>query len=236
MAPSGEVVITYETLFELYRREKIRDELQKLDPGFFERALVYLKELKKTTVEVTDDAIERNRSLALNIKKLLRDIYSRRERKIINMALIKVVTPQSIIDTATLLEHEKLLFESLCDVLKLKRLQVLSQMENNEHLLLGLGSGAGSIGHGVNGLGSMPPLSIPAPVSPPPSTFSPPPLAVHPSENEELAKIRLQFREDQPKFIGPNLEIYGPYMSGDTAELPKIIADIILETGKAVAV
>ncbi len=229
MAPSGEVVITYETLFELYRREKNRDELQKLDPGFFERALIYLKELKKTTVEVTDDALERNRSLALNIKKLLRDIYGRRERKIINMALIKVVTPQSIIDTATLLEHEKLLFESLCDVLKLKRLQVLSQMENNEHPAFSLVSRASEFL-------SSPPVSS---VSPPPIAPAPPALSPLPSASTvdaDLEKIRLQFREDQPKFIGPNLEIYGPYMSGDTAELPKIIADIILETGKAVMV
>ena len=230
MASAPEVVITYETLFELYRREKNRDELQKLEHDFFERALTTMKELKKTTLEMTDDGIERNRSLALNIKKLLRDIYGRRERKIINMALIAIVTPQSLIDTALFLEHEKLLFESLCDVMKLKRLQVLSQLENNEHPAFSL----------LSRVSDSPYLSPPspsAPLVPLPSAMPPPshPL-VSTAEDEDLQKIRLQFKEDQPKFIGPNLEIYGPYTVGDTAELPKIIADIILETGKAVTV
>lgn len=232
MASPHEVVITYETLFELYRREKNRDELQKLEQDFFERALTHLKELKKTTVEMTDDTIERNRSLALNIKKLLRDIYGRRERKIINMALIAIVTPQSLIDTASFLAHEKLLFESLCDVMKLKRLQVLSQLENNEHPAFSLISRVSE------------PIALSVSSAPVPSTVSSSlpsvpsstPLSTSSPEDEDLQKIRLQFKEDQPKFIGPNLEIYGPYVSGDTAELPKIIADIILETGKAVAV
>ena len=39
-----EVTITYETLFELLRREKERNELQKLDDSFFPNILRYLKD------------------------------------------------------------------------------------------------------------------------------------------------------------------------------------------------
>ena len=241
---SSEVVITYETLFELYRREKNRDELQKLEQDFFERALTYLKGLKKTTVEMTDDAIERNRSIALNIKKLLRDIYGRRERKIITMAIIKTVTPQSIIDTAALMEHEKMLFDSLCDLLKLKRLQVLSQLENNESAFNLISRISESVAApSASAFASLPSSSTSVPPGVPSvsssSSSSSSAIPSRPSDAEIAESdppIRLQFREDQPKFIGPNLEIYGPYTSGDTAELPKIIADIILETGKAVTV
>ncbi len=251
MARTNEVVITYETLFELYRREKNRDELQKLEPDFFERAVAYMKDLRKTLPEMTDDVLDRNRSLVLNIKKLLKDIYARRERKLMNMALIKTVSPQSIIELSTLLEHEKLLFDSLCDVLKLKRMQVLSHLENNEY--------AFSLNSSLSSINSLAASTVFSPSLSTSSSFSSSipsdaPLASSPSvspsappardlvgsssadEDQDLRKIRLQFRENQPKFIGPNLEIYGPYTSGDTAELPKIIADIILESGKAISV
>jgi DNA replication initiation complex subunit (GINS family) len=40
----SEVVITYENLYELLRREKYRAELQKLEPTFFQDVLGYLKD------------------------------------------------------------------------------------------------------------------------------------------------------------------------------------------------
>ena len=39
-----DVIITYETLYELLRREKSRKELQKLDPNFYQRVTNYLEE------------------------------------------------------------------------------------------------------------------------------------------------------------------------------------------------
>ena len=40
----SEINISYETLFELLRREKTRDELQKLEDSFFTDVVNYLKE------------------------------------------------------------------------------------------------------------------------------------------------------------------------------------------------
>ena len=39
-----EVIITYETLYELLRKEKIRTELQNLDPEFFKHVVTYLND------------------------------------------------------------------------------------------------------------------------------------------------------------------------------------------------
>ena len=39
-----DVIITYETLYELLRKEKYRTELQKLDPEFFKHVVTYLNE------------------------------------------------------------------------------------------------------------------------------------------------------------------------------------------------
>ncbi len=226
MAPTQNVVITYETLFELYRREKNRDELQQLEAGFFERAIAYMKDLKKDAPLLADDVVERNRTLAFNIKKLMRDIYARRERKIVNMALVKTVSPQSIIGTAVLLEHEKMLFEHIFSALQSQRGQVFSLLENDGNPV-----SLSTVRQGVSVV--QPPVSLPSHpvVTPSPSHSTPAPSAAE----KDRDTIKLEFTQDQPKFIGPNLEIYGPYTVGDTAELPKIIADIILETGKAEA-
>jgi DNA replication initiation complex subunit (GINS family) len=40
----ADVKITYETLFDLLRREKNRNELQQLDPSFYLDVVSYLKE------------------------------------------------------------------------------------------------------------------------------------------------------------------------------------------------
>jgi len=42
-----EVNITYETLFELMRREKMREDLQEISPSFFDDVLEYLIEKQK---------------------------------------------------------------------------------------------------------------------------------------------------------------------------------------------
>ena len=41
-----DVLITHETLYELLRREKSRDEIQKLDDNFYGDVLTYIKDKK----------------------------------------------------------------------------------------------------------------------------------------------------------------------------------------------
>ena len=262
MTDASDVVITYETLFELYRREKSRDELQKLDPGFYARVTEHVKTLRKIDASVSDDQLEQKRLQAINIKKILKEIYSRRERKVMNMALIKVVTPQSIIDLTTMLEHEKMIFERMCELLKLKRMQTLSQLENNGSYAMNMTTTPAAQpavqASPQPAPAEQPPTqepgveqaspqtetqsaSVPGTQEAKPETLTAQPEA--PIENPttaeepgETSPVKMQFKEDQPKFIGPNLEIYGPFQAGDTAELPKVIADIILEKGNGTVV
>jgi len=46
-----EIVVTHETLFELFRREKSRDELQKLSATFFSDVASYIKSKKELTIK-----------------------------------------------------------------------------------------------------------------------------------------------------------------------------------------
>ena len=50
--------------------------------------------------------------IAENMRRLIREIYEKRERKIINMALDKSRTKTFLIDTTALLDEEKKMFET----------------------------------------------------------------------------------------------------------------------------
>ena len=117
-APEKEVNISYETLFEMLRIEKNRDDLQQLPSVFFDDVLAYLREKQQILDEsrVKEDlfsATERDKVSAemANIKKILRELYERREKKIITMALNKSRTKSNIIDTSKLMKEEILLFQ-----------------------------------------------------------------------------------------------------------------------------
>jgi hypothetical protein len=51
--------------------------------------------------------------------------------------------------------------------------------------------------------------------------------------NEDNLK-QVKFISEMPKFLGPELEQYGPFLSEENAKLPKIIAEILVENKKAV--
>ena len=105
---ANDIKITYEVLFDIFRREKNREELQKLDNTFYIDIITYLREKDA----ILNDKISKNESkeelkkLTIqleNIHKLLRELYDRRERKIIVMALNKVRIHQNIINTSAML-------------------------------------------------------------------------------------------------------------------------------------
>lgn len=112
--------ITLETIFDLLRREKSKEELQKLDSSFYQDLVAYLNE-KKAMMESQQKSLdlfteaEKEKSMIQfnNIKRMVKDLYERREKKIINMALNKSKTNAAIIDTSTLLDEERIFYEEL---------------------------------------------------------------------------------------------------------------------------
>ena len=105
-----EINITYETLFDLLRREKTREELQKLDPEFFNDVIDYVKEKTKSYYELkdktdlfaADERLKADKQLQ-NIKKIIKEIYERREKKIIALAVDSSRMFSTVIDKSALL-------------------------------------------------------------------------------------------------------------------------------------
>jgi DNA replication initiation complex subunit (GINS family) len=197
---NSEVVITYETLFEIFRREKNRGELQKLDDAFLRNVITYLIQKKniierqsaQTTLFSEEDRINAEKQ-AYNIKKIIRDIYERREKKIIDMALNKSRTQSLLVDDSALLKEERVFYNEIVRILDRHRHDILMKLLNAEM----------------------------------------PEITIEEAKKESPREISLKFVEDTPEFVGPEMEMLGPFAKDDTATFPAQIASILLSKGCA---
>ncbi|MFC1723944.1 hypothetical protein ACFL0V_07445 [Nanoarchaeota archaeon] len=246
-----DVVMGYETLFEILRLEKMREELQKLEPDFFKQVLRYLcqkqqhfESKQSQTLLFERDEKEKARLELENVRKILKDLYDRREKKILHMALNKSRSGISLVNLSAMLPSEQALFNSINSTLSDFREETLFKLV------------AGKL-----------PCSIKAqPVSPNmPQTSPSPSPSVSPDENsisnpaseESDGSIHGHFQESKelkaPSFlnekaettqkvkfmapveeiIGPDLQIYGPYESGAIIELPKELAAAFVKKEQA---
>ncbi|HLC16544.1 MAG TPA: hypothetical protein VJL89_10005 [Thermodesulfovibrionia bacterium] len=202
-----EIVITHETLFEILKREKDRTELQKLDASFFEDVVNYIREKRSILGNESPFSADEKRNTERqieNIRRILKDLYDKREKKVIGMALDKSRTKSNVMDTSALLNEEKMLFESLVALFDKFRQEILYSLLNE---------------------------SVPA-------------IEERKAENEKMerAEEKSEARKDTklvrfvhavPKFVGKELEEYGPFEEDDIANLPNEIADVLMLKGRA---
>lgn len=203
-----EVVITYETLFELLKREKERSDLQRLEPTFFADTIHYIKDKKKILEAKSESpfAVEERKKTERqleNIYKILKELYERREKKIITLALDKSRTKSNLIDTTALLREEKVLFDAMTDLLDNYREAIMYSVLNEKI-----------------------PFMQPIENKKPKEEFT---TALELKKSTKLVR----FLSHVPKFVGPELEEYGPFEEEDIANLPAEIADVLMNKGRA---
>ena len=226
-----EINITYETLFDLLRREKSRAELQKLSDTFFEDVNSYIKEkhaiLKDQQMKIGMSAIaekEKTEKQIENIKSMLKGLFERRQQKIVEMAIIKSKTSSDITDYSALLKEEREMFDELVKLLFRFKKQVLLQLITKPVFIE------------PKQEKKEPELTEPKKLETAEETAS----IIKTEEKEletkaeELEKTKLiRFIYSVPKFVGRHLEVYGPFEEDDTANLPEEIADILIKKGRA---
>ncbi len=195
-----DISITYEKLFDISRKEKSSEELQKLDKTFFKDLIGYINDKTSIIYSKNDETVfsksekEMTSKQMDNIKKLVNDLYMRREQKIVNLAVMKSRTNSGLIDTSAMLEEEKRFFENLVQVLKdYKQNVVFNVLAGNAPKMPG---------------------SVKL-------------------EKEETKKVKIELTDDVPRFIGEEMEAYGPFSQGNTADLPEQIANILINKGRA---
>ena len=131
-----EKIITYEILFELLRNEKTKHEIQKLDENFYQNFLTYLDEKQKIIDKEDKDDIfsvsEKQKTIVQmqNIKRIIRDFYERREKKVIDLAIVNSRSGND--DTVNLLNEEKAFYDELLSVLNKYRNQILNMILENK--------------------------------------------------------------------------------------------------------
>lgn len=200
-----EVNITYETLFELLKREKDLADLQKLEPDFFNNFVDYLND-KKGILDKEDSLFSYDEKKKVekqidNAKRLIKGIYERREKKILNIALTKSRTKSNVIDTSSLLENEKRFLNEVEKVLNVFRSEVIDTVIDGKH----------------------------ASTAKEEDNINEKNINDTNDDKKETKDTKLvRFLHAVPKFVGKELEEYGPFAEEDIANLPLEIADLLI--------
>lgn len=195
------MAITYETLYDILRREKNRAELQELDQLFYQNLITYLKEKKEilrsqeqkdsifTTVEV-----QKTRKQIENIQKIVKELYEKRESKIIQLALINSRSQTQKNDKISMLNSEKEIYDSIIQNLDKYRKDIL------HNIVLGNNLNQAKIE----------------------------PKDLKKDEKPKTTTREVIFKKKTEKFVGTDLESYGPFEKGDIVKLPAEIADFMI--------
>lgn len=216
-----EIKITLETLYDILRNEKMREELQLLNETFFVDVHSYLKEKqvlldsKQGNFDLFVEGEKEKLEMELkSIRKMLKEIYERREKKMLDMAINKSRTQSDIIDTSSLLAEEKKFFAEAVAVLDSYRKGILYALWRGELPLV------------------MPMTKIEL------HTDSNTALKTEPAkeslvpavkEEETISRLTLKFLQPVPRFVAEDLNEYGPFEAGEAVEVPAKAAGILIE-------
>ena len=184
--------LNYETLYEILRREKIKPELQKLDKDFYKNVENYVKEKidlldsqKQKSSIFAQKEIEKTEKQLENIKKIIKELYEKREQKIMQLAIAFAKTT-NLQDTPEILPEEKLIFDSVMNILKKARERIINNKLEKPKVI----------------------------------------------KMEDETKL-VRFIQAVPKFIGDDMNEYGPFEEEYVALLPSKVVDILIKNNRA---
>lgn len=107
-------MITYQSIYDLLRKEKYSEELQSLPKSFFKEVAEYIQDKKKIITKEGDmfsEAISKTKKQLDNTLGLIKELMLRRKKKILNLAFLAAETGISKKDFENMLPAEKELFE-----------------------------------------------------------------------------------------------------------------------------
>lgn len=207
------IKITLETLYDILRNEKKKEELQKLEDSFFIDVVSYLKEKKALldNKDNSDDPFAAGEKDKVeyelrSIKRILKEIYEKREKKILDIALNKSKTRSDFIDTSSMLKEEKDFYNESLETFDKFRFGVVGQLFKGE----------------------MPSISGEKKVV---EKKVEKPKEKKEELKEEMTKIK--FKHAMPSFVWKDMKVYGPYDEGEKTEIFPEVADLLVRKGRA---
>ncbi len=260
------IQITLETLYDCLRNEKKKEDLQKVKDSFFVDVVAYLKEKKalfdsrKEQEELFATGEREKLAYELrSIQRILKELYDKREKKVIAIALNKSRTNSDLIDLSSMLPEEKQFYQELIDILNKYRRGILFRLWRAE---------APDIA-GDTTLPSLPLLrrEVEASEIQTPLADVTPLAAASEEQNEaettersitgetraleqnttvteeekplvriapeEPKMVLIRFLQPTPSFVWKDLKAYGPFDTGEETRLFPEVVDLLVRKGRA---
>ncbi len=211
-----DIILSYETLFEILRLERSRNELQTLPNTYYDDIQKIIEDLKFEA----SNGLDKSKEIQLkNTLKIINEIYERRERKIINMALDKSKTKNALIDFSKFLDKEKQLFLESLNLFDNYRFR--AKLIDQDTALLKQDDkknySEDEAKPEINGSEKTVNDSVKA-------------ISSDIKIDEETNELKLvRFLYDFPSFVGPDGAKLGPFDKEDIANLPYLSAEILIK-------
>jgi len=130
--------ITYDDIYELLRAEKNSADLEPLDAEYLSKVKDYLlakrKLLESQKGGMFSGLKERAKIMSEieNVRGALKDLFEKRERKVINRSLYTIRTDLKMKDTTHMLRNERELYDALLQILEQSKLAFSTLISEND--------------------------------------------------------------------------------------------------------
>ncbi len=208
---------SYDDIYELLRTEKYSVDLQAISREQLQKIREYL-EAKKSLLQkqkesgLFDKSAREHLKIEMeNARRALKELYARREKKVINRAIFTARSDFKIKDTTNFLPFEEKSYLSLLDILKDSHAKFFANFK-----------------------------AIPVEIAPAEpaeqqagaqlqqGVRQPQPQTETPTVLKEIC-----ITSSVPQMIGIDLKSYGPFKETDTVSVPEEIAGLLITQGKA---
>ena len=244
------IKITLETLYDILRNEKKKGDLQELKSTFFIDVVSYLREKQalQQEKEKSSDIFASGERDKLeyelrSIKRILKEIYELREKKIIDVALNRSKTGSEIIDASAMLREEKEFYERILLLFNNNRRQILLQLFKGELPEVDYSN----VWKNKEGLFSEDKLIKQnlkiEPSMPIESKILSPNQELNNEATQEInelsevmakeTKTKIKFVHATPSFVWKDLKVYGPYDIGEETEMFPEVAELLVRKKRA---
>ncbi len=219
----------YEDIYEISRNEKFSSDLQELTKEDLRKIKEYFKEKGKGTQsqnQSTNLFATHNRAKVQieisNASRVIKDLLERRERKLINRSVFNSRIENSIRDTSNMLEIEEELYDQLIFIIKrfrkgftatidndgnypskiMQKLKIREDIDIKTHFKEGQKTAKKEFKEAID-------------------------KQVEKNKEESIDLEEYTITSDTPEFYGPNMNKYGPFITGDKVKLPKEVIELL---------
>ena len=217
-------MFSYEDIYELLRAEKLSTDLQPLRTEDLKKISEYLK-MKENLLLSQDESVsllstQKRVKIQLeldNTRRTLRDLYEKRERKVLTRSIVTVRSGVGLKDTTNMLKHEQELYEHIITILS-------SSKDTFFEYILSLGREGKDPMNELHKLKEIAKTEVEQITKPEEAKIE---------VEIKKEKLNIKFIDNIQEFYGEDLKNYGPYKEGDIDELPGRIANLLISQNKA---